>query len=115
MTASGAMLGRRGTRGLDVLEELLELGQAGEGIFHTVVDLQKPDERLAVGEQAGPVADPLGLRIVERREHLLRRRLNTGDALGLDLGLDHVHGHVLFLRAWLKTSSASKTRQQPRL
>src|SRR4051794_32116927 len=35
-------------------------------------------ERLAVGKQTRRVADPFGVRIIEDREHLLRRRLNIG-------------------------------------
>jgi len=74
-----------------VFQELPEFGEPWEGICHTVVDLQKRDERLAVGEQTRRVADPFGLRRIDGREHLLRRRLNIGDALALDLGLHHLH------------------------
>jgi len=55
-------VGQLGTRGLHTFQELAEFGESGEWIVDTVVDLQKRDERLAVGEQRRRVADPFGLR-----------------------------------------------------
>jgi hypothetical protein len=88
-------VGQLGTRGLHTFQELAEFGESGEWIVDTVVDLQKRDERLAVGEQRRRVADPFGLRRIDGREHLLRRRLNVGDAFAFDLGLHHVHAHLM--------------------
>jgi hypothetical protein len=53
-------VGRLGTRGLDAFDELPELGEPRERILDTVVDLQKRDERLPVGQQGRRIADPSG-------------------------------------------------------